>query len=38
MEDSVVDTQGLVLLEDTMGTQLGQPYVEQVIVLGLTGE
>lgn len=35
MEDTTVDTQGLILSENAMGTQLGEPDVEDVTALGL---
>ena len=35
VQDPTVDTQCLVLLEDAVGAQLGQPDVEQLVALGL---
>lgn len=36
MEDAALDAHGLVLPEDAVGAQLGQPDVEQVVALCLT--
>lgn len=37
MTDAMMNTHGLVFLKHTMGTKLGQPDVEEVMALCLTG-
>lgn len=37
MTDAMVNTHGLIFLKHTMGTKLGQPDVEDVMALCLTG-
>ena len=36
VQDPAVDAHGLVLLEDAVSAQLGQPDVEELVALGLT--